>query len=174
MSRGLESLFRKAGKLYLAGSVIISPYVLSAGTTVSIEYKHHTINENLDGKGKTEEIYVTTQDTPLPQSTDHNVVVNDTFQILLSYWNSDTNSEVKVPIKTGIDQDVEEMYLKDMNEQDKPENQRKKDLVYVLEYDPDKEDETGYEYARYYHPRVGELSFGSAVLEGEYENIPEK
>ena len=153
--------------------MIVSPYVLNAGTTVKVEYKNHVITQDLDGKGKPEELYVTTVEVPAPDSSVHKVIVNDTYRIVYIRWN-EKGEEIKTVLQTGIDQEVEKMELRDMNESDKPKNQRMADLVYIIDLDPDEEKEKDCDYERYYFPRTGPLSFGSLVKDGCYDEIPEE
>lgn len=173
MGRGLESLFRKTGNLFLLGSLIFVPYVSGAGvTSVKVEYKSHIITEDLNDDSHRDEIYVTTEDAPLPNAPG-NVVVNDTYQIVLKYWDEKDHENVTIPLKRGIEDDIEKLLLKDMNESHKPEEQRMADLVYIIELHPDIQNERDYRYEIYYFRRTGTLSFGPSEFVRGYDEIPD-
>ncbi len=63
------------------------PYsALSKPDLIKIEYKSHTIRKDLNNDSLNEEIYVTTEDTPLPDSSEVKVVVNDTYKIVFEHY----------------------------------------------------------------------------------------
>ncbi len=62
-----------------------------------------------------------------------------------------------------------------MNESHLPKNQRRADLVYIIELDYNREKEKGHKYEIYYIPRSSDLSFSSTlVFVGGFDEIPEE